>query len=204
MQFRAGKLEDCATYILRPHIFVGASVNNYLVGALRGTPTGKGRLAQNALAKGRRLPLLIPQGRSYLEKKVQFVHVDDVARLIAFLLDKREEHPEVRILNVAGSGDPLSMQQCATIANARMLRLPTRWLCRLVLNLMWKIGLSGVPPKAFPYIVGSYTMDTTRLHLLLGSSYKQVMRFTIEEALADTFRGSENIQLLAENAVASN
>lgn len=204
VQFRGSKLEGCTTYILRPHIFVGASVDNYLVGALRGTPTGKGRLAQRARAKGRRLPLLIPQGRSYLEKQMQFVHVDDVARLVAFLLDKQEVTSEVHVLNVAGRGEAITMQQCATIANARLLRLPTRWLCRLVLHLMWKIGLSGVPPKAFPYIVGSYTMDTTRLHFLLGNSYQQVMHFTIEEALADTFREPATLQPLAENAAVSN
>lgn len=204
VQFRAAKLGDCATYILRPHIFVGPSVNNYLVGALRGTPTGKGWLAEQARAKGRRLPLLIPRGKAYLEKKVQFVHVDDVARLIAFLLEKPDTRPGTQVLNVTGRGDALTMQRCATIAGAKLLRLPTRWLCKLVLNAMWKIGLSGVPPQSFPYIVGSYTMDTTRLHFLLGTSYKQVVRYTIEEALADTFRGDVEERRLTENAAASN
>ena len=36
-QSRAAALGDCSTYILRPHIFAGASMQNYLVGALRGT-----------------------------------------------------------------------------------------------------------------------------------------------------------------------
>lgn len=187
VQHRAVKLGRCSTFILRPHIFVGASVENYLVGALRGTPTGKGALAKKARAKGRRLPLLMPHGQKYLEKKIQFVHVDDVARLIAFLLDKQESGSGLQILNVAGRGDALTMQQCAMIAGAKTLRLPSRWLCRVVLRLMWNIGLSGVPPEAFPYITGSYTMDSTRLLLLLGPAYKQVIRYTIEEALADTF-----------------
>jgi nucleoside-diphosphate-sugar epimerase len=204
VQLRAARLGECMTFILRPHIFVGASVNNYLVGALRGTPTGRGRLAKRARAKGSRLPLLVPRGRAYLEKKIQFVHVDDVARLIAFLLQRSESGSETQILNVAGRGEALTMQQCAAIAGAKLLRLPTRWLCRLVLNLMWKVGLSGVPPKAFPYIVGSYTMDTTRLHFLLGNSYKQVMQYSIEEALADTFREPTAVQALTENAAASN
>ena len=188
VQYRAAKLGACATFLLRPHIFVGASVENYLVGALRGTPTGKGSLARRARANNRRLPLLIPRGQKYLEKKIQFVHVDDMARLIAYLLDKQNAGTDLQIMNVAGDGDPLTMQQCANIAGATLLRLPTRWLCKTILKLMWNIGLSGVPPSAFPYVVGSYTMDTTRLRNVLGPDYKRVIRHTIEEALADTFR----------------
>ena len=203
VQFRAARLPGCSTYILRPHIFVGASMNNYLVGALRGTPTGKGRLAERARAKGRRLPLLMPTGDAYLRKKLQFVHVDDMARLIAFLSDKHEPKDSPLILNVASSGDALTMQECARIANAKMLRLPTRLLCRLVLKSMWKIGLSGVPPAAFPYIVGSYTMDTTRLQNLLESSYKEVIRYSVADALADTFRENAPPQAIGESAVAS-
>src|SRR5512146_20509 len=60
VQFRAVSLGACATYILRPHIFVGASMQNYLVGALRGTPTGRGKLAEKFRRKGIRLPLLVP------------------------------------------------------------------------------------------------------------------------------------------------
>src|SRR5207247_5144416 len=41
VQARAPRLGACSTYLLRPHIFVGASMQNYLVGALRGTPTGR-------------------------------------------------------------------------------------------------------------------------------------------------------------------
>lgn len=187
VQARAKKLNACTTYILRPHIFVGASVNNYLVGALRGTPTGNGRLAGRARAKGTRLPLLLPQGRSYPGKKIQFVHVDDMARLLAFLL-KRHDAPGLQILNVAGRGKALTMSQCAALANAKVLRLPTRFLCRLLLKVMWQIGLSGVPPEAFPYIVGSYTMDTTRLQTFLGDKYEDIIRYTVEEALLDSFQ----------------
>jgi nucleoside-diphosphate-sugar epimerase len=204
VQFRAAKIGECTTYILRPHIFVGASVNNYLVGALRGTPTGKGRLAVKARAKGRRLPLLVPSGDAYLKKKIQFVHVDDVARLIAFLVEKHSaQSGGVHILNVAGSGDALTMQECASIAGAKLLRLPTKLLGRLVLELMWKIGLSGVPPEAFPYIIGSYTMDTARLQSTLGSSYKEVIRYSVSEALADTFTDVAVQSSLTERAAAS-
>jgi nucleoside-diphosphate-sugar epimerase len=203
VQFRATRLGGCATYILRPHIFVGATMNNYLVGALRGTPTGKGRLATRARAKGIRLPLLVPAGETYLKKKLQYVHVDDMARLIEFLLDRSPEPETPQIFNVADGGDPLTLQESAAIAKAKFLRLPSKLLCRSILRAMWKMGISGVPPEAFPYIVGSYTMDTSRLQKLLGSSYESVMRYSVSEALADTFHEALSESPVTQSAVAS-
>jgi hypothetical protein len=52
---------------------------------------------------------------------------------------------------------------------------------------MWKLGISGVPPDALPYILGSYTMNTLRLQKYLGQGYKTVIRYTVAEALADSF-----------------
>ena len=40
VQQRAPALRGCSAYMLRPHIFAGASVENYMVGAFRGTPGG--------------------------------------------------------------------------------------------------------------------------------------------------------------------
>src|SRR5205085_3932589 len=62
VQTRAAEISECSTYILRPHIFAGASMQNYLIGALRGTPTGRGRLAAKLRNKGTRLPLFLPAG----------------------------------------------------------------------------------------------------------------------------------------------
>ena len=42
-------------------------------------------------------------------------------------------------------------------------------------------------PEAAPYLIGSYTMDTTRLKEFLGPHYADVIRYTIEDALSDTF-----------------
>ncbi len=36
VQKRFSALRGCSVYILRPHIFAGASVENYLLGAFRG------------------------------------------------------------------------------------------------------------------------------------------------------------------------
>ncbi|HEX8798280.1 MAG TPA: NAD-dependent epimerase/dehydratase family protein, partial [Terriglobales bacterium] len=116
VQYRAESLGDCRTYILRPHIFTGASMQNYLVGALRGTPLGKSPRAARMRAEGKRLPLMLPSGKKYPEQRFQFVHVDDVARLLVYLLQRPQSDPPVTILNVAAPGEPISIQSCAEIA----------------------------------------------------------------------------------------
>ena len=184
---RAGSLGDCSTYILRPHIFAGASMQNYLIAILRNTPYGEGRLGRWLRRRGIRLPALLPFGRKYLETRFQFVHVDDVARLIAFILRRRETKPEVVVLNVTGSGEPLSFRRCAQIGGTKVLRLPGHIGCRYALRLVWNLGISCVPPEAEPYFTGSYCMDTSRLREFLGNDYENVIRYTIEAALADSF-----------------
>lgn len=184
---RAAQLGDCSVIILRPHIFAGSAMQNYLIGALRGTPTGKGKLAQRVRDRGARLPIVVPFGKKYLQNEFQFVHVDDVARLISFIIKRPQSAEKVTILNVAGRGDSLSFGESAALAGAKIVRLPGSLICRLVLVLMWKLGISGVPPAALPYILGSYTMKTSRLQHFLGKDYEQVIRFTIREALVDSF-----------------
>src|SRR5271170_4123489 len=71
VQQRAPALRGCSVYMLRPHIFAGASMENYLVGAFRGTPNGRGRWGGKLRASGKRLPVLLPFGKRYLEKKIQ-------------------------------------------------------------------------------------------------------------------------------------
>jgi nucleoside-diphosphate-sugar epimerase len=186
-QSRAAALGDFSTYILRPHIFTGASMQNYLVGALRGTPTGKGKLAAWLRDRGQRLPMLLPFGDAYLDKRFQFVHVDDVARLVAYILEHVPARPATHLFNVAGRGDALPIARCAEIAHTKILRLPSRGMCKLVLKVIWEAGISGVPPDALPYIVGSYTMDTSRLRAYLGADYEKTMQFTVEDALRDSF-----------------
>jgi nucleoside-diphosphate-sugar epimerase len=187
VRYRAESLGDCRTYILRPHIFTGATMQNYMVGALRGAPLGKSKRAARMRAAGQRLPLMLPFGKKYLEKQFQFVHVDDVARLLVYLLRRPQTDPSVTILNVAGRGESLTLQRCAEIANAQIKRVP-RAACRPILGALWKWGISSIPPAALPYMIGSYTMDTTRLRQFLGEQYPQVIQYTIEEALRDSFR----------------
>jgi nucleoside-diphosphate-sugar epimerase len=187
VRFRAPMLGDCATYILRPHIFAGATMQNYLVGALRGTPTGNGRLGQLWREENRRLPLMLPFGDQYLRKEFQFVHVDDMARLLAHILHQEEKRGALTVLNVAGRGGPVTLQRCAELAGSKIKRVP-KFMCRRVLQYLWDRGISGIPPQALPYMIGSYTVNTARLRSFLGSEYESVIRYTNEEALIDSFR----------------
>lgn len=178
----------CKTYILRPAIFVGPTVENYLIGLLRGIPGGRGALGKRMRRRNERLPLRIPSRGNYLEHKFQFIHLDDMARLIAHILGRRQTDPKLNIMNVAGRGDAIALQTCARIANLEIKRLPGRALCRLLLRMMWKLGISDVPPEAFPYLLGSYVMETARLRVFLGEDYRKVIHYTCEEALAATFQ----------------
>ena len=187
VRYRAESLGNCLTYILRPHIFTGASMQNYVVGALRGTPLGKSPRATRMRAQHKRLPLLLPLGKKYEEKLFQFVHVDDMARLLKYLLSRPMTDPPVTILNVAGHGDPISIRSCAEIAQATIRRVPGPMVCRLILSALWRRGVSSIPPEALPYMIGSYTMDTSRLQSFLGADYRAVMRYSIEDALRDCF-----------------
>src|SRR5271167_239712 len=124
VRYRAESLGACRTYILRPHIFTGASMQNYMVGALRGTALGSSPRAARMRAANKRLPLLLPGGKQYLEKRFQFVHVDDMARLLCFLLHRPATDAPMTILNVAAHGEPLTIEDCAEIAQASIRRVP--------------------------------------------------------------------------------
>ena len=191
LQSKAGGMGECSTYVLRPHIYAGATMQNYLVGALRGTPTGRGRFGKWLRHRNVRLPLVLPIGRKYLEKEFQFVHVDDVARLIAFILKRPPTARETVVLNVPGKGAPVTLGEAARMAKARVVPLPARIFCLWTLKLMWSLGISGIPPEALPYMIGSYTMDSRRLRAFLSDDFDDVIQFTVVQALADSFRAAE-------------
>src|ERR1039457_3370885 len=188
VQQRAPGLRGCGVFILRPHIFAGASVENYLMGAFRGTPNGKGLRAARMRQAAKRLPCMLPYGQKYLDNKIQFVHVDDMARLIAWILKREPEAQRLTILNVAGRGDPLTFAQCIEMAQAKLLRVPGPWAMRRVLQFLWNWNISAIPPDAFPYMTGQYTMNTDRLQKFLGSDYGRVITKTTQEAFADSFQ----------------
>ncbi len=202
VRFRAGNMGLCSTYLLRPHSFAGATVQNYMLNAILGQAAGNGKLAMRMRRKQKRLPLLLPYGDGYANKLLQFVHVDDMARLMVWLLRRAPaEANEIQVLNVAGAGAPISIAQCAEIARARIVRLPSSWLCAKVMELLWGWEVSAVPPDAFPYISGSCTVSTRRLRELLGSDFGDVIRYSTEAALRESFADAEKSGALPAGSI---
>ncbi len=187
IQARARTLRDCATYLLRPQAYAGETARNILISNLRGIPQRPGRLAARLRRKNSRLPVLLPSGEQYLEHKSQFVHLDDMARLIAHILRRKRTERKLTVMNVAGRGDPLSLRSCLQIAKAGLKRVPGRTIWKQSMLRLWDLGLSDVPPEALPCLLGSLTVDTSRLRIFLGEDYRSVIHFTSQEALADNF-----------------
>ena len=199
---RAPSLRNCGVFLLRPHIFAGSSVQNYLLGAFRGTPNGTSRRARRMLAAGKRFPCVLPYGKKYLDNRIQFIHVDDMARLMVYILRRSEpEAQRLTIMNVAGRGEPLTFARCMELAHARVRRVPGRAAFDLVLKAMWKLGLSAIPPEAAPYMTGEYIMNTDKLQKFLGSDYERVIRYTNEEAFADSFAAPQAAEITHTAAV---
>jgi nucleoside-diphosphate-sugar epimerase len=193
VQQRSPALRGCSVYILRPHIFAGASVENYLMGAFRGTPNGRSARAEKMRKAGKRLPCMLPRGQQYLDNKIQFVHVDDMARLIAHILRREPETQRLTVLNVAGRGEPLTFARCIAMAQAKLLRVPGKWAMEMVLKFLWKRRISAIPPEAVPYMTGEYIMNTDRLRKFLGPEYEQVIRYSIADAFADSVQQAPTV-----------
>lgn len=191
VRLRASSLGNCASYLLRSAFFAGAPVDNYLMGALRGLPTGKSKRAERLRQRGKRLPLLTP-GTNYRQNRFQFVHIDDVARLIAHILDQpAAQKQELTILNVAGRGEPVTFDDAAALAHARVSKVPGKWAMRRILGMYWNRGISAVPPEATPYLCGSCLADTSRLKEYLGNDYERVIQYSIATGLQETFKENE-------------
>jgi nucleoside-diphosphate-sugar epimerase len=188
VQQRCTSVRGCSVYILRPHIYAGASVENYLMGAFRGTPNGKSKRAEKMRAEGKRLPCMLPRGQQYLDNKIQFIHVDDMARLIQHILQREPETQRLTVLNVAGRGDALTFARCIEMAHAKLLRVPGKWAMQQVLKFLWSQKISAIPPEAVPYMTGEYLMNTDRLKRFLGPEYDHIIRHTVTDAFADSFR----------------
>lgn len=119
------------------------------------------------------------------ENMFQYVHVDDVARVLQWTL-KHFQPGQLKIINLAGRGEGVTFAECARLAGTPVVHLPSeRWVVAL-LRVLWTMGLSGMPPQAIPYFLGSYTMDTTRLREEIGADYESVVQFTSREALLDS------------------
>jgi len=190
VQQRGPSLRGCSVYILRPHIFAGASVDNYFMEAFRGIPGGVSKRAARMRERGTRLPCMLPAGKQYLQNRIQFVHIDDVARVIAMILQKKEpEAQRLTVLNVAGRGAAMTYEQCVAMAKAKLVRVPTVGLFKVALQFLWKLKISTIPPDVVPYMTSDTMMDTTRLAEFLGAEYKNVVRYPVAEAFGECFKG---------------
>jgi UDP-glucose 4-epimerase len=188
VQQRAPGLRGCSLYMLRAHIFSGAGARNYMMDAFRGTPSGKSKRAARMRSAGKRLPYLLPYGKKYLDHLIQFVHADDMARLIVHIMRKSDpEAQRLTILNVAGRGEALTIFQCIQTARTKLVRIPGRWGVKMVLGFFSKVGVSTIPSEAEPYTTGQYTMDTTRLRTFLGKDYETVIQHAIPDAYSESF-----------------
>ena len=196
VQQRAPALRGCSVYILRPHLFAGAQIDNYFMEAFRGIPGGSSKRAQRMREEGKRLPCMLPSGNQYLEHRIQFVHVDDVARLIVYILRKNQpEAQRLTILNVAGRGLPLTLEQCLELSKSKLVRVPTEKLFALVLRFLWRARISTIPPDLAPYVTSDLLLDTSRLQQFLGTEYTNVIRYPIAEAFQECFRKEAPAQL---------
>ena len=188
VRLRASTLGNCASYLLRSAFFSGAPVENYLINALRGIATGKNKRAERLRQRGKRLPLLTP-GTAYRQNRSQFIHIDDMARLVANILHRpAPQKQELTVLNVAGRGESVTFDEVAALAHARVLRVPGKWAMRRLLGLYWNRGISAGPPEATPYLCGSCVADTSRLKEFLGRDYERVIQYSIATGLQDSFR----------------
>jgi nucleoside-diphosphate-sugar epimerase len=187
LRMRTKSMGHCKTYILRSHTFAGAPAGSFLIDLLRGAPRGAGFLGQRRRKQGKRLPLLLPSGGNYLEQRFQFVHIDDVARLIAYIVRRPLHDLPLNIMNLAGRSEPLSLRTCIHEAQLKVVRIPGPALCRWAQNMLCSLGVSDVSPEAMLYAQGSLTLDTTRLRIFLGEDYRKIIQYTCEQALKDSF-----------------
>ena len=175
------RLNGCAMTILRGHVFLGPGVDNFIVTALRGRGNPRTPLGRWVRQRGWRLPLLLPRGEQY-GGLYQFMHIEDAARLIAWLC-RHPPQQELTILNAQGRGEPVTGADVARAGGIPLWRLPGYGFVRFLYQLVWGIGLSAVPPDSFPYFAGSYVMNTERLEQLLGPEYTRIVQHTAQEAL---------------------
>jgi nucleoside-diphosphate-sugar epimerase len=180
------KLGGCALYVYRPSIFAGKSVDNFILRAIRGKPSGRGWLARSVERAGWKLPMLMPASASG-NNTFQYVHVDDVARVFHWTLEYFAP-AQLKIINLAGRGPSIAFAECAQLAGTPVVHLPSEKSVVAALRLLWAIGLSGVPPTAIPYFLGSYTMNTAKLQNELGSDYENIVRYTTRDALLDSLQ----------------
>ena len=180
------RLGGAALYILRPHIYAGAGVQNWLIDGVCGRASGAGWMARWARRRGWHVPVALPRGAS-AENRIQLVHADDVARLLAWTLT-HYRGGAMEMFNVAGEGT-LSLAECAELSRTALIRAGGERTVRLLLRVMYALGVSAVPAEALAYYLEPPTMDTSRLREALGADWETVMRYSTRAALEESLSG---------------
>src|SRR5204862_7906252 len=67
VQQRAPALRGCIVYILRPHIFAGATVDNYFMEGFRGIPGGNSARGARMRENGTRIACMLASVKPYLQ-----------------------------------------------------------------------------------------------------------------------------------------
>ncbi len=178
---RHPRLNGCAMTIVRGHIFLGPKVDNFIVRSLQGRPGHRTPLGRWVERRGWKLPLLLPRGPEY-DGLYQFMHIEDAARLMVWLC-RHYEPGKLLILNAQGRGSPMTAADIGRVGRVPVWRLPSYKFVGYLYRLFWWLGVSPVPPEAYPYFAGSYVMNTERLERLLGAEYPEIVRHTTEEAM---------------------
>ena len=173
---RGTGLRACSIYVLRAPAFAGSSSHNYLVSAFRPKPSGK------------KASFALTWGKAALQHRLQFVHVDDMARLVSYIAHKSEPEPQrLTFLNVTGRGDAISYQKALEIAQAKRLPMPGKRALETLLHLRWDRASSSIPPDMVPYLTGESLVSNARLRKFLGEDYEGVIHHSITDAFADSF-----------------
>jgi nucleoside-diphosphate-sugar epimerase len=190
VQKRAMMLGDCAAVILRPQIFSGPSVRNYMIDALRGAPSRRGYIGRKLAREGKKLPIVMPIGKKWMARQFQFVHVDDVARVIAWFIEHPNSPGTVEAYNVAARGPALDISAACALTGVQVRPLPGHGAVALALEAAWRLGVSDMPPEALPYVLGEYTLSIEKLRHTIGADFDSVVQYTNQQALAASVRSS--------------
>lgn len=177
------RLGGAALYIFRPHIYAGAGIQNWLIDGVCGRASGRGWAARWARRRGWHIPVALPRGAN-VGNRIQLVHADDVARLLAWTL-VHFRGGVMEIFNVAGEGT-LSLAECTALSRTPVFRAGGEGTVRMLLRAMYALGVSAVPAEALPYYLEPPIMDTSRLRAALGRDWEEVVRYSTRAALEET------------------
>jgi UDP-glucose 4-epimerase len=148
---------DRVMTIVRPCIVLGPSVDNYLVRIWTKTP--------------------FQADVGQLDRRIQFVHEDDLVEAIIGLLHGRHSGA----FNVAGDG-LMTLRECAELAGMPIRRMP-RWLYRVLARITWALRLGESPPGQVEFALHPWVASNEKLKRTLDWTPRHTSREAFEIAL---------------------